>query len=170
MARTTAKSSSRSPDQSSPDQNVGGHALRPRSGQLDPVRGVGRQVGAFHAGPSQWAVSPDGMRIVISNRKTLPRQLLLMRLGDSTQRIVQLSPAWDVDEVAWAADGHSLFALGLRAMSEFVLRVDLNGNVRVLLDAGKDHVLSSLHASSDGRHLTFGQVTFESNAWLLQNF
>jgi eukaryotic-like serine/threonine-protein kinase len=138
--------------------------------ELDPVRGVGTQVGAFHASPSYWAVSPDGAWIVISSAKALPQQLLFMKLGDSAQRVVRLSPAWYVDEVAWAADGHSVFAFGGRALSNFILRVDLNGSVHVVLDNGKDHVLYSLHASADGRHLTFGQMTFESNAWLLQNF
>jgi len=139
--------------------------------QLDPVRGVGRQVGAFQASPADWAVSPDGMWIVISDSKPLRGQLLLMKLGTSTQRIVRLSPSWDVWDAAWAADGHSLFALGERALSSFILRIDLNGNVHELLDTGKvNGGLYSLHASPDGRHLTFGQVTYESNAWLLQNF
>ena len=138
--------------------------------QLDPVRGLGRQVGAFPAGSADWAVSPDGMWIVISNSKALPRQLLLMKLGNSTRQIVRI-PSWRVWDAVWAADGHSLFALGVRALDNFILRIDLDGNVHVLLDTGKDNgVLYSLYASPDGRHLTFGQVTYESNAWLLQNF
>jgi eukaryotic-like serine/threonine-protein kinase len=139
--------------------------------QLDAVRGIGTQVGAFHGGPASWAVSPDGMWIVISNSKALPGQLLLLNLANSTQRNVRLSPAWDVDEVAWAADGHSVFAYGARALTNFILSIDLNGNVHVLLDTGKANGgLYSPHASPDGHHLIFGQVTYESNAWLLQNF
>jgi Tol biopolymer transport system component len=139
--------------------------------QLDPVRGLGTQVGAFRADLTYWAVSPDGMWIVISNPRALPQQLLLMKVGTSIQRIVRLSPAWEIGEVAWAADGRSVFALGVRALSNFVLRVDLNGNVHELLDTGKANGgLSSPHASPDGRYLTFGQVTYESNAWLLENF
>jgi hypothetical protein len=110
------------------------------------------------------------MWIALSDRKTRRRQLVLLKLSDSTQRIVLLSPAWDIAELAWAADGHSLFALGVSALSNVILRVGLNGDVHVLLDIGKDHAVYSLHASPDGRRLAFGQATWESNAWLLQNF
>jgi hypothetical protein len=148
---------------------------RPENGQLtfhqlDPVRGIGKQVGAFNAGHAYWAISPDGSWIGISDSRTLSRQVLLMKLGDSTQRIVGLSPAWDVREIAWAADGHSVFAFGVRALNEFILRIDLHGNVHVVLDIGKDHLLDSPHVSPDGRHLAFGQWTWESNAWVLENF
>jgi hypothetical protein len=111
------------------------------------------------------------MWIAILNPKALPQQMLFMNLGDSSQRLVRLSPSWDIYEVAWAADGHSVFTFGARALSTFIIRVDLNGNAHVLMDTGKGNGgLFSPHASPDGRHLTFGKVTYESNAWLLQNF
>jgi Tol biopolymer transport system component len=138
--------------------------------QLDPIRGIGKQVGAFKAGGGYWAMSPDGSWIAVSHSPALPRQMLLMKLGDSTQRIVGLSPAWDVREIAWAADGHSVFAFGVRALNEFILRIDLHGTVHVVLDMGKDHALYSPQLSPDGRYLAFGQQTWESNAWLLENF
>jgi hypothetical protein len=148
---------------------------RPENGQLtfhqfDPVRGIGKQVGSFNAGSAYWTISPDGSWIGISDPRTLSRQMLLMKLGDSSQRILRLSPAWDIREVAWAADGRSVFAFGVRAMNEFILRIDLNGDVHVVLDIGKDHMLDSPHVSRDRRHLAFGQGTWESNAWLLENF
>ena len=148
---------------------------RPENGQLtfyqlDPVRGIGKQVGAFNASNAHWTISPDGSWIGVSHPQTLSHQMLLMHLADSTQRILQLSPAWDIREVAWAADGRSVFAFGARAMNMFILTIDLNGHVQVVLDLGKDHWVDSPHVSPDGRHLAFGQGTWESNAWLLENF
>jgi hypothetical protein len=35
-----------------------------------------------------------------------------------------------------------------RALNDFILRINLNGDVHVVLDAGKDHMLDSPHVSS----------------------
>jgi len=46
----------------------------------------------------------------------------------------------------------------------------LNGRERVIHEGGKDHLLFSPLASPDGRRLAFSQYTWESNAWLMENF
>ena len=149
---------------------------RPENGQLifyrlDAVRGLEKQVGAINAGsPSYWAVSPDGLRIAITNSQTMPHQVLLKDLVDSSQRILLVSADWELRDVAWAADSRSLFAIGLRSLNNFILGIDLDGKAQVILDQGKNHALQSLRSSPDGRHLVFSQVTWESNAWLLENF
>jgi Tol biopolymer transport system component len=138
--------------------------------ELDWVLGVGNQVGAIDTiFPSHWAISPEGSRIAITNSRTMPRQVLLKNLMDSAQRIVRVSPEWDIREVAWAADGRSLFAVGERGLNAFVLRIGLDGKAHVILDQGNG-VLYSPRSSPDGRHLAFSQVSWESNAWLLENF
>jgi serine/threonine protein kinase/Tol biopolymer transport system component len=150
---------------------------RPENGQLsfyqlDPVRGIGKKVGALNVNSrTHWALSPDGLRIVISNAQTLPGRLLLVELGDSTRRTVPLSREWSIGEVAWAADGNSLFAVGVRRPKTLILKIDLSGNVNVVLDGGKDHIIyAPPRPSPDGRHLAFSEITWESNAWLLENF
>ena len=138
--------------------------------ELDWVNGVGSQVGAIETiFPSHWAISPEGSRIAITNSQIMPRKVLLKNLVTSDQRIVPISPEWDVRDVAWAADGRSLFAIGVRALNTFVIKIDLDGKAHVILDQGKS-VLYSPRSSPDGRHLAFSQVTWESNSWLLENF
>ncbi|MGC1645082.1 MAG: protein kinase [Candidatus Sulfotelmatobacter sp.] len=149
---------------------------RPEDGQLifyrlNAIRGLEKQVGAINAhSPSYWAVSPDGLRIAITNSQTMPHQVLLEDLVDSTQRILHVSGEWDLRDVAWAADSRSMFAVGLRSLNDFILGIDLDGKAHVVLDQGKNHALYSLRSSPDGRHLAFSQVSWDSNAWLLGNF
>jgi Tol biopolymer transport system component len=73
-------------------------------------------------------------------------------------------------DVNWAADGKSLFVVGAQAPRQLILHVNLDGKTRVVLDGGKDDTLATPLPSPDGRRLAFSQFTWESNAWLLQNF
>jgi Tol biopolymer transport system component len=72
--------------------------------------------------------------------------------------------------VNWAADGDSLFAVGSQDPDFIILQIELNGKTHVIINRGKGHLLDSPRPSPDGRHLAFSQYTWESNAWLLENF
>jgi hypothetical protein len=87
-------------------------------------------------------------RIAATNSETLSRRVLLINLVDSTQCILPVSPEWEIRDVTWAPDGRSLFALGLRALSQFIVQIELDGKahvIPVILDQGKKHALYSLH-------------------------
>ena len=149
---------------------------RPEAGQLnfylfDPVSGLGRQVGATNGSSAkEWAISPDGARIAITDAIAFPRKVRLLSLADSAQRTFPVFPEWDIGDVAWAANGDSLLVRGVRATRQFILQIDLDGKAVILLDRGTDNKLGSLRSSPDGKHLAFSQVQWESNAWLLEHF
>jgi len=137
--------------------------------QLDPVVGIGKKVGEVDSSHrSNWAVSPDGSLIAVTNG-AFPRQLLLRNLTDSTQRILPLSE-WDVSEVAWTSDSRFVFGVEYRNPNYFIVKIALDGKTQVILDRGKDNIISSLRPSPDSRHLYFTEIMWESNAWLLENF
>ena len=137
--------------------------------QLDPMAGIGQKVGEVDfSHRSNWAVSPDGSLIAVTSG-AFRRQLLLRNLTDSTQRILPLSE-WDVGEVAWTSDSRFVFGVGYRIPNEFIVKIALDGKTQVILDRGKDSVMSSLRPSPDNRHLYFTEIMWESNAWLLENF
>ena len=147
---------------------------RPENGriilyQLDSIAGLGNQVGAVDPGSFHpyWSVSPDSSTLAITKPKE--SRILFENLSDSTQRLTHVLPEWDIRDISWAADGHSLFAVGLHANSAAIIKIDLDGKARILLDQG-DTVLYTPRASPDGKHLAFTQVMWESNAWLLENF
>jgi eukaryotic-like serine/threonine-protein kinase len=138
--------------------------------QLEPTGVLGKvicEVNSSHH--TNWAVSPDGSLIAVTNSMAFPRQLLLQNLTDSTQRVLPLSE-WDVRQVAWTADSRFVLAVGLRNPNQFIVKIALDGKTHVILDLGKGSVMSSLRPSPDNHHLYFTEIMWESNAWLLENF
>ena len=140
---------------------------------LSPLRGLGQRVGEINAVPGSdpsWSVSPDGLSLAVTDSRKVAGRVRILDLRNSTDRVIDLVPSWHVWDVAWAADGKSLFAAGSRDPDFFILQIELNGQTHVLINQGKDHLVDLLHPSPDGRHLAFSQQTWESNAWLLENF
>jgi Tol biopolymer transport system component/predicted Ser/Thr protein kinase len=139
--------------------------------QLDPLRGLGRQVGSMNA-PSRsfWATSFDASRLAITNKSALDGQVMILNLKDSTQRTFRISPACDIREVGWAANSQSLYGICIGSATERIVRVALDGRAEVVLDRGKDQVMLGLLPSPDGRYLVYSEMLWESNNWLLENF
>ena len=136
---------------------------------LDWQSGLGKQLGSiitpdrrFH-----WAVSPEGSRLALTTSQK--SQVLLISLLDSTQRLLAVTPDWDVRDASWASDGRSLFAVGVHAQKTSIIRIELDGKAHVLLRRGEGVTYDPL-GSPDNRHLAFTQVMWESNAWLLEDF
>src|SRR5271155_2060301 len=97
----------------------------------------------------------------------------VMRGVDSrnTERILEVPLGWRISELSWTADGNALFA-GVQSESTgyMIVRIELDGKPRVLLNRGRNQWIDAPRPSPDGRHLAFSQQTWESNAWLLENF
>jgi WD40-like Beta Propeller Repeat len=138
--------------------------------QLDPLHGLGKQITApGKISASHWSLSPDGSLIATTTRKDRGG-VLLVSVADATQHSFHVSPITDLRDVYWAADGRSLFVLGLNHYYDVILRIHLDGKMQVVLDRGKDHAIYTPLPSPDGRHLVFSELTWESNNWLLENF
>jgi Tol biopolymer transport system component len=140
---------------------------------LDPVRGLGQKAAGTNtssASQPDWSLSPDGSRIAVTDSRTIAGQVRILNLTNSTDQVISLVPRQNVWDVNWAADGNSLLAVGFRDPDSVILQIDLNGQTQVIVNKGKDHALESPRPSPDRRHLAFSQQTWESNAWLLENF
>jgi hypothetical protein len=124
---------------------------------LDPMRGLGNELARTQGSPV-WSMSPEGTLILV--RSGTGASVIDLRNG--TRR--------DVSGVfsfpAWAAGSDALFA----PVGSKILRFELDGKATMLLDRSRNHHLSSVFASPDGRYLAFSQQTFDSNMWLLRNF
>jgi len=139
---------------------------------LDPVQGQGKQVGATKLGrPNDlnWSVSADGSRIAITSSDQLSGQVRILDLADGTEHNLQLSHRWYIWSLSWANDGKALFAAA-QSTEYMIVRIEMDGKTRVLLEKGREHWLSATSSSPDGRHLAFSQQTFQNNVWLLENF
>ena len=71
--------------------------------------------------------------------------------------------------VGWAADGASLFVTGTAPEGGAIIRhVLFEGRSDLLYKV--DGSLERPIQSPDGRYLSFGQATSNSNVWTIQNF
>jgi Tol biopolymer transport system component len=139
---------------------------------LDPVRGLGRQAAEMStssASKPTWSVSSDGSRIAVTDSRP-PGQVRIFDLTNSSDRVISIVPHRNIWDVTWAADGNSLFAMASQDPDLVILQIELNGKTHVVINQGRAHLLESPRPSPDGRHLAFSQLTWESNAWLLENF
>ena len=66
---------------------------------------------------------------------------------------------------SWDSNGKALFVTAFASKGSPLLHVPLHGQTR-LLYRGLKYVENPV-ASSDGRHLTFGEMTEDGNAWVL---
>ena len=139
---------------------------------LDPVRGKGREITRLRAVSPQWALSPDGTRIVISDDLANPKGLVILSLAAGTKNTVHLSDSrWQPEYVCWSADGKRLFATALSDLESSLLSIDENGRTEVLRNrpyAGG--LFFNPKVSPDGRYLAFTERTNRINLFLLENF
>jgi serine/threonine protein kinase len=139
---------------------------------LDPVQGRCKELARTKFGSPtdlDWRVSPEGLRIALASRNELREQVRILDFRVGAERNLSLPHGWRIYELGWTADGTALFAAA-RSTGYFIGRIELDGRTSVLLDRGRNQWLGYPHPSRDGRYLAFTQQTWESNAWLLENF
>ena len=137
---------------------------------LDPIQGQGKELGRTEMNAPanlDWSISPDGQRIALSSGDQLHGQIRLLDLRHATERNLPLD--WRIGGLAWTIDGKALFVAG-RTTSHILARVDLDGKAHVLLDSARSQLICCPRPSPDGRYLSFSEMNFMSNAWLLENF
>jgi len=132
---------------------------------LDPLQGLSKEVARTQGptGRSEWSISPDGTRIAVE----IANGLRIIDLRKGTER--NLPFPWRLWSLSWAPDGRALFAAA-QSTEYLIVRIELDGKTRVLLDRGRNQWLGFASPSPDGRYLAFSQQSFDSNVWLLENF
>ncbi len=140
--------------------------------ELNPTLGKGKELGRIHVGlgeNARWSVSPDGSRIAVVDWNKLGWHIRTLELRNGAERDLQLSQVRTIWDISWTADGNALFAASQSGDYQ-IMRVELDGKTRVLLNEGRNHWLGYPRPSPDGQRLAFTEKTFESNALLLENF
>jgi serine/threonine protein kinase len=142
---------------------------------LDPLRGRGPKLGKFphrvdFTGNTGWGLSPDGSRIAYV---TEHGQIEIMSLRDRSWHEISLGPHWQqLQTVAWAADGKSLFVTCWKPNGSDLLRATLDGKVTLLWHYGHSpwQWATNPLPSPDGKYLAFQSKSLDSNVWMLENF
>lgn len=142
---------------------------------LDPLRGRGPKLGRFphradFTGNTGWGLSPDGSQIAYV---TEHGQVEIMSLRDQSWHEISLGPHWQqLQTVAWAADGKSLFVTCWKPDGSDFLHAALDGKVTLLWHNGHSpwQWATNPLPSPDGKYLAFQSKSLDSNVWMLENF
>jgi len=136
---------------------------------FDPVQGRGIEAARVRAAPARffWDLSPDGSRLAYGEFRSEKDSITILTLKDRTIRQLQLAGQSNLSSISWTAGGRGLFATTKRREGSDLLHVSLDGNVTVLREE-TGRVFVNLRPSPDGRLLSFGVRTTDSNVWLLE--
>ncbi|MGA2606525.1 MAG: winged helix-turn-helix domain-containing protein [Terriglobia bacterium] len=140
---------------------------------LDPLKGRGRELARIKAqrpsGIVGWALSQDASRIAYSQYDEQEGRIRILSLNDKTSADVVVRNWHSFLALAWAPDGKGLFVSCVRPNAFAILYTDLQGRAYPLWER-EGSLKSWALPSPDGRHLAILGPTWDSNAWLLENF
>ena len=141
---------------------------------FDPLKGKGQELARTKLpqpqGDFDWALSSDGLRVVLFSPSLLKGQVRVLDLQKGSEQAVKLPADWSVWSIEWAGDGSGFLLAAQSTAGYFLAHLGLDGKSSVLLDRGRNQWLGRLAISPDGKHLAFAQQSFQTNVWLLENF
>jgi Tol biopolymer transport system component len=117
--------------------------------------------------PAFWDLSNDGRWIAFGTTEETSNRIRLLPLAGQPAREILAGKWTNLTSVAWATDGKALFVTGWASKNPPLLRVSLDGKTQ-LLYTGR-YYLEQPVPSPDGRYLAFGDVSEDSNAWVVES-
>lgn len=138
---------------------------------FDPLRGRGVELARIDINPGVnlfWDLSPDGTRIAFGQTDARSGTLHILQLDGGTVSDIEVKGWANLTTVGWSADGRQLFVSKGASSGDTLLRVGLNGDAQALRKAGM--WIERPAASPNGHYLAWGEVSSNSNAWIIENF
>jgi Tol biopolymer transport system component len=138
---------------------------------LDPFRGRKSELvrlATDPAGPPAWDLSPDGSTVAIVDLDERKDRIRLVELETGSSRLIAVGRSERLSGITWSADGKGWFVSSSSVRGATVFHVASNGEVNELWTASA--ILGAPLASPDGKNLAFTISTFNSNAWVIENF
>lgn len=138
---------------------------------LDPVQGrKGKLITLANdlMGSPAWDLSPDGSSVAIVDLDERKDSIWLVELESGSSRSIAVGRAQHLSGITWSADGRGWFVTSSSVRGSTVFQVRLNGGVSELWTTTS--ILAAPLASPDGKNLAFTVSTYNSNAWVIENF
>jgi len=116
-----------------------------------------------------WSLSPDGSMLAIAKGKHVDEQprIHLVSLSDRAERWLDLRGMPALGSLDWAADSKSIWAATNVEKENSLVRIDLQGNVRVVWTPKKGSVGWAI-PSRDGKYLALHVHSNTANVWMLE--
>jgi Tol biopolymer transport system component len=115
-----------------------------------------------------WDLSPDGSSVAIVNLDERKDRILLVELESGSARSIAVGRSENLSGISWSADGKGWYVTGSSLRGSAVFRVSSDGAISELWTTTS--TLGTPLASPDGKNLAFTVSTYNSNAWVIENF
>jgi len=138
---------------------------------FDPVMGRQKELRRIPVSRLRFeslSLSPEGTRIAMSSFDYKEGNVEVFPLAGGDPMKLSAQPWAELDFVAWAADGKSLFLSSRSSRGVSVVRLPLAGKAGLVLKSTWDNC--RLVPSPDGRTLALGPRVDEANAWMIPSF
>jgi Tol biopolymer transport system component/DNA-binding winged helix-turn-helix (wHTH) protein len=141
--------------------------------RFDSVRGNGTQILQIRDELAQaynWSLSPDGTTLAIAKGKwgsDEPR-IRLISLNGAPERSLSIRGWPGIASLDWASDSKSLWAATPGEKENALLRIDLQGNVRVVWRP-KNATVGWAIPSRDGKHVALNVHSASANVSMLEH-
>ena len=138
---------------------------------FDPLRGRTRELMRLAAdveGVPAWDLSPDGSAVAIVDLDEPKDHIRVVELENGSARTIAVGSSERLSGICWSADGKSWFVTGSSLRGSAIFQVRLDGAVSELWKSST--ALASPLVSPDGKNLAFSSSTYNSNAWVIENF
>jgi serine/threonine protein kinase len=138
---------------------------------LNPLRGrmneMLRLAADLEASPT-WDLSPDGSTVAIVDVDERKDRIRLVALENGSARSIAVGQSEGLSGISWSADGRGWFVTSSSLRGSAVLKVRPDGTIAELWKSST--TLEAPLASPDGKDLAFSSSTYNSNAWVIENF
>lgn len=140
---------------------------------FDPLKGRGEKLPLLDYPVGRRILSPQGR--LIEKMKSEPDGLHIRvrsLTGAAVEEVAFRNLTGEYQLCGWSLDGRGIYITQWTYSDFTTLYAGLDGHSQVLWKRGSSPGWSFDHAipSPDGRYLAFTVVTYEANAWLLENF
>ena len=140
--------------------------------RFDPISGAASEVFQLKDELPQlynWSLSPDGTMLAIAKGKHADDQprIHLVSLSDGAEKWLDLKGMPALGSLDWAADNKSIWATTSVEKENSLVRIDLEGNVRVVWTPKKGSVGWAI-PSRDGKYLALHVRSSTANVWMLE--
>ena len=138
---------------------------------IDPLQGRKSELVRLETNPTgspAWDLSPDGSNVAIVDLDEHQDSIRVVQLGNGSLRLIALAGSEHLSGISRSADGKGWFVTSSSVRGATIFRVSSNGEASELWT--NSSILRVPLASPDGKNLAFTISTFNSNAWVVENF
>jgi Tol biopolymer transport system component len=139
---------------------------------FDPLKGRGRILKTIETDPAasyDWRLSPDGSRLAFTRRGEREAHIRLFSLAGGKDQEITVKGWGNLQATGYSADGKAFYSSSTSPEAATLLRIDMEGRVRVLWRQKGPSVIWGV-PSPDGQHLAIPALFPNSNLWMVEDF